>query len=212
MPSDNESLVERIFQPIFRHFRPGRMQRFVRELGITAGTRILDVGGSERNWHFLDFRPNVTILNVFAESGGKREFPWIFADGCAMPFRDQSFDVAFSNSAIEHLFTWDNQQRMAAEIRRVARHYFVQTPNFWFPFDVHFLMPFYHWTPKALQYRLTRHWTPWGWIHKNPPAVVRSVVDELRLLNHREMRALFPDARIVDERFAGLSKSLIAIR
>jgi hypothetical protein len=39
-----------------------------------------------------------------------------------------------------------------------------------------------------------------------------AVVDELRLLNHREMSALSPDARIVDERFAGLSKSLIAIR
>jgi hypothetical protein len=35
---------------------------------------------------------------------------------------------------------------------------------------------------------------------------------EIRLLSPKEFRNLFPDARIVIERFAGLPKSMVAVR
>src|SRR3546814_10323990 len=70
-----------------------------------------------------------------------------------MPYR--SFDIAHSNSVIEHVITWDNMKNFARETRRVAAWHYVQTPYFWFPVDPHFYkLPFYHWLPRPLRAKL----------------------------------------------------------
>src|SRR3954471_24852173 len=85
-------------------FRSRRMAKLERLLGITDSTRILDVGGTPANWALLSVRPRVLMLNMpRAMEPGDRGMPWIFADGCRLPFRDRSFDVVFSNSVIEHV-------------------------------------------------------------------------------------------------------------
>ena len=43
-------------------------------------------------------------------------------------------------------------------------------------------------------------------------ADARKLAEETRLLTKREMRVLFPEARIVDEKVLGLTKSIIAVR
>lgn len=63
-------------------------------------------------------------------------------------FGDSSFDVVFSNSVIEHLFTFENQRRMAREVQRVGKAFWVQTPNFWFPMEPHFHVPGWQWMPR----------------------------------------------------------------
>ena len=40
------------------------MAKLERLLGITASTRVLDVGGTRANWDLLAVRPKVTILNL----------------------------------------------------------------------------------------------------------------------------------------------------
>jgi len=40
----------------------------------------------------------------------------------------------------------------------------------------------------------------------------REFVDEIRLLKKSEVKALFPDAAILHERFLGATKSLIAVK
>ena len=62
--------------------------------------------------------------------------------------------------------------------------------------------------PKSLQHRIVR-WTPRGLLN---PDVVHEIVDEVRLLTYREVANLFPDCRILRERFFGLTKSYIAVR
>ncbi|MGH7860878.1 MAG: methyltransferase domain-containing protein [Candidatus Dormibacteraceae bacterium] len=66
-------------------------------------------------------------------------------------FQAQAFDVAFSNSVIEHVGGADDQRRMASEAMRVASHYFVQTPKHYFPIEPHFLVPGFQFMPSGLK-------------------------------------------------------------
>jgi SAM-dependent methyltransferase len=183
-------------------------------MGVTPSTTILDVGGLPADWQLLQgllgFRPRVTILNLGRPSAGDG-FPWVIASGLELPFADQSFDIVYSNSVIEHLYNRANQQRFAAEIARVGRSYFVQTPNRWFPIEPHYLTPFIHFFPPHVQLRLLRNFTVWGLMTRPNPELCRRDIDEIQLLDETDMRSLFPNARLIREYFCGLTKSLVAV-
>jgi len=138
---------------------------------------------------------------------------YVIADALSAPFANATFDLVFSNSLIEHLGTKERQRAFAAEVHRLSRNgYFVQTPNKWFPIEPHYLAPFVHFFPKRIRSRMIRWLTPWGLVTKPSRERCLRVCQEIRLLGAGEMKALFPDADIVRERFLGLTKSLIAIR
>lgn len=84
------------------------MALFCREMNITAETRVLDVGGTPGIWNYLPFRPKVTIANLIEYPVGR--FDFIKADARDLPVKSKSFDVCFSNSMIEHLWTWEDQK------------------------------------------------------------------------------------------------------
>jgi SAM-dependent methyltransferase len=199
-----------------RRFRIARMARFQRLLQIDENTRILDVGGTPGNWSLLPVRPQVTILNLPRAIEARGSLTWIFADGCQLPFRDKSFDVVFSNSVIEHLGDPRRHQQYAQEIARVGMRYFVQTPNRWFPVEPHLLTPFIHFLPQRWQKPMIEKFTIWEWIARPRPDqrafYLAHYLRDIQLLDGRAMRRLFPDARLIRERFLGLTKSLIAIR
>jgi len=60
--------------------------------------------------------------------------------------------------------------------------------------------------------RLIRHFSLWGWLTKPSQPDIDQALRTLTLLDEREMRELFPDATIIEERFLGMVKSLIAVR
>jgi hypothetical protein len=192
------------------------MARFAREFALTTDTTILDVGGAPETWDLLDIRPHVTLLNTprtreeLAAAKG-----WVAGDGRLLPFRDRSFDIVFSNSVIEHVGDVESQRRFAAEIMRVGRSYWVQTPNRRFPVEQHLLTPLIHWMPKALQRSIVPRFTLWNMLVRpssdRRDFYLRHYLDEVRLLTAAELRRLFPGARIIRERFLGWTKSLIAI-
>src|SRR5580700_6944769 len=123
-----------------RRFRARRMREFVSRFGVTEETRILDVGGTPVNWLLAGVRPRVTLLNMpRGQERDEASFTFVSGDGCQLPFRDQSFEIIFSNSVIEHVGTPDQQRRFAQEIQRVGRRYWVQTPNRRFPVAQHLL-------------------------------------------------------------------------
>ena len=199
-----------------RRFRIARMARFQRLLQIDENTRILDVGGTPGNWSLLAVRPQVTILNLPRAIEARGALTWIFADGCQLPFRDRSFDVVFSNSVIEHLGDPLRHEQYAKEIARVGVRYFVQTPNRWFPVEPHLLTPLIHFLPRRWQQAMIEKFTIWEWIARPEPAerafYLEHYLRDIQLLDGRAMRRLFPDARLIRERFLGLTKSLIAVR
>lgn len=186
------------------------MRQFRHLLGLTAETRILDVGGSELNWLLLGFSPHMTLLNLAVPR--ESNFTWVVADGMHLPFRTRAFDIVYSNSVIEHLGSFESQQLFAAECQRVGHGYYVQTPNKWFFIEPHLITPFIHWLGRRIQKKLLRNFTVWGLITRPTEQYCDDFVEEIHLLNEREMRRLFPKADIWHERFLGFSKSLIAVK
>lgn len=201
------------FQP---YFRRRRAQLFHTLMPVTPGQTILDVGGYHTFWTYMDCDNPVECLNVheprFKQPLPER-FKYVVGDGRALPYPNGHFELAFSNSVIEHVGGWEDQQRFAAEIRRVGRSYWVQTPNRWFPVEPHLIGAFVHFLPFRLQRRLVRWLTVWGWVNKPSQQQIDDFISDIRLLTEREMRTLFPDAEIHYERVLFFfKKSFIAVR
>lgn len=177
---------------------------------------ILDVGGYPQFWENPSQYGKITILNVHEitdlPNGLPGNLELVVGDGCNLEYPDRSFDIVFSNSVIEHLGTYENQQAFAAESRRVGGALWIQTPAREFFFEPHLIMPFVHFLPRALQARMLRYGTVWGLMTKPNPAEVIGFLDEVRLLRFGEMRALYPDCEILREKFMGMTKSYIAVR
>src|ERR1700722_9712506 len=206
-----------IYRPVLKHFRKKRMKMFYEVLSITPKTRILDVGGSPFIWEVAAENgfpqlEQITLLNLFDLD--KTTLPpnvrWVVGDGCSLPFEGGEFDVVFSNSVIEHLAGHDSQECFAKEIRRVGKNYWVQTPDPRFFVEPHYLSPFVHWLPVALRRKVTRHGTTWGLLEHPSKEEIEARLREIRLIAPKEFKGMFPDAEIVNERWIGMPKSLIA--
>jgi hypothetical protein len=197
----------------------GRRMQLLRSLlaGLPRPLTILDVGGSEGLWSQLPgddaLGVRIVLLNRSLPHVTRPGFEAVTGDARRLDnFRDGEFDLAFSNSVIEHVGDWRDQQAMARELRRVGRGCFVQTPSFWFPIEPHFLVPGFQFLPLALRVALVRRFAL-GWRARVPDAgAARELVLAHRLLSARQMRALFPDAELIRERVLGLTKSLVAWR
>ena len=204
-----------LLRPIQQRTRGRRMRRFAEQFGLTSSTRVLDVGGTHDNWLLAPVRPQVTLLNnertPLDRSTVPPEFTYLVGDGCQLPFPDSSFDVVYSNSVIEHLGCWEQQVRFAHEVRRVGRSFYVQTPNRRFPVEPHVVGLAVHWIPRERRAPYLRYLSLHGLIHRRPLSEYQAFVDEVAMLSEEDMRALFPDAAIEAESFAGLEKSLIAV-
>jgi SAM-dependent methyltransferase len=201
-------VLHRVAMPFWQHFRRKRMAKMAAELDLTAATRVLDVGGSPLIWSFAAVRPDVTVLNLTA-GPGVRGGPVVVADATRLPFRDDAFDLTFSNSVIEHVEGADGMRRFAEELTRVGRRYYVQTPNRWFPFEPHLMTPLVHFLPVAMQRRLLRNFTLWGWIVRPSPAEVAAHFRSTHLLTKRQFSTLFPGSPVQIETALMLPKSFV---
>ena len=173
---------------------------------------ILDVGGTQSSWDLMSLSPtsavSVTLLNLRHESVSLPNFSSVIGDARDMTsFADARFDVVFSNSVIEHVGGFEDQRRMAREVQRVGKRYFVQTPNRHFPIEPHFLFPFFQFLPVQARVRLVRHFAL-GWYPRAPDnESARRMVEEIRLLTKQELLTLFPGASVFEENFLGMTKS-----
>jgi len=199
-----------------KEMRSRRFRRF-EELAsrLPRPLRILDIGGTNEFWEHAGWagRPEVriTALNLVAGERVHENIAPVAGDATDLrEYGDGSFDIAFSNSVIEHLFTWENQVKMARESMRVGRAYWCQTPNFWFPMEPHFHFPGWQWLPEGMRVAILRR-RKCGFRGPVPdPEKARTSVREVRLLGRREIRRLFPSCELGAERFAGLVKSWTA--
>lgn len=180
--------------------------------------RIADVGGTEYYWDifgsYVAERPiEITLMNLSAVTVHSHKFESVAADATDLAsYDDNAFDLVHSNSVIEHVGNWDRMSRMAAHVRRLAPVYYVQTPNFWFPYEPHFRFPFFHWLPEQARAELLMRCNlGFGGKRTSYDAAMRGV-QSAYLLSERQFRELFPDAQIIKERVWGMSKSMMAVR
>lgn len=183
---------------------------------VERPVRLLDVGGTQQFWEIMGLEHlggvTVTLLNVGPQPVSAGNFESITADARDLSrYATSSFDVIFSNSVIEHLGPhFADQRRMADEIRRVGKRYFVQTPNRHFPLEPHFLTPGFQFLPLELKVWLVRNFNV-GWYRRIPDvATARREVESISLLTRGAVQRLFPEARIYEEKFLGLTKSFVA--
>jgi hypothetical protein len=220
-------IAERIFSAadnrdpdsIASRFRAKRFRRFAEMLrGAREPVRILDIGGTPAFWlrHRvgLPARSEITLLNrAFEDRPHLEDMRYVVGDARKLDmFGDLEFDMCFSNSVIEHVGDADDQMRMASEIRRVARGYFVQTPNKYFPMEPHFLVPGWQFAPLSLRAWLLQR-RDWGWMKRvKDRELAWKTVRSIRLLSARDLHVLFRDATIYREKIGPLTKSVTAWR
>lgn len=183
---------------------------------LGAHRHILDLGGVGAFWaeHGLDEHPSATVTAINLEPHPPDHLRVMaqVGDACDLSaWVDRSVEIVFSNSVIEHLGGAVNQSRFAREARRVGGAYFIQTPNRYFPMEPHYMIPGFQFFPMIVcRWLVVRR--AWGHMPRipNPNEAERSI-RQIQLLSARDLQGLFPDAHIHHERFAGLSKSLLAI-
>jgi Methyltransferase domain len=204
--------------------RRGVMLRALIEQCFAAkgAVRLLDMGGEIAYWnifsteYLMAHRVSITLVNLSEENLQHNPNPTLFTnvigDCCELTFDDGSFDIAHSNSVIEHLGSWEKMSKFAAETRRLARHYYVQTPAFWFPIEPHFGIPIFHWLPEPTRVSLVRRRAIGKGLRAENLDAAMALINYYRLLDKAQFTHLFSDAKLVQEKFLGLTKSFLSIR
>lgn len=182
---------------------------------------ILDIGGTKNYWNVIPddlirkLNVCITLVNIPGEGieSDEEHFKWVAADGCDLAqFENSSFDIVHSNSVVEHVGDWTRMKMFASEVRRLGRSYFVQTPNFWFPVEPHFVTLFYHWLPEQIRAKLIMMFNLGHYQKADSVDDAMQRVQSARLLDRLMLAELFPDSKIEREKILFLTKSIIAIK
>lgn len=196
----------------FRSRRLNLFKGFV--AGLPKPVKILDIGGTPEFWKHAgldDVDVEITLLNLTLVESDLPNVVSISGNATDLSsFADKTFDIAFSNSVIEHLFSFENQQKMAKEAQRVSTYHFIQTPNYWFPIEPHWVFPCFQYLPKLFRIFLTRYFNLGHLKSSGSWAAARQQVEEIQLLSRAEMAMLFPESKIWEEKLLIFSKSFVA--
>lgn len=188
----------------------GRMNAFLRLVDPAPGARILDLGGTPYMWSLFAHEFQVTLVNLPDSTDLAVDAPGfttVAADACELGdvFEDDSFDVVFSNSVIEHVGDVRRQIAFADEVRRLAPAYWIQTPSPHFPIEAHTGVPFYWRRSARTRERLMGKW-------RRDLPIWAEMIAGTTVLSEPLMEDLFPDGRTFKERLVGLEKSIVRYR
>jgi hypothetical protein len=211
--------------------RNKRFRAFLDELRPAESGRlikVLDLGGTVPFWQAWNItahdKLHLTLVNDHisdAENDVESETPFIAnrrSDVLTLTKDDfRSFDLIFSNSMIEHLSSWHAQRELADRIGSSEVPYFVQIPNKYAPIDPHIprlYLPFFGAYPKPVQAQIItfKSFGPDGRKPASLAEAYESFLNHYNPLGVRDVRELFPDAKVEFERAFGAPMSILACR
>ena len=178
--------------------------------------KILDIGGDIQYWKNIGWQHpacKIHLLNLYESKVPENEtdqFSSSVGNGLSLEYKKGEVDLIFSNSVIEHVGSYANQQIFASEVRRVSDKYIVQTPSIWFPLEPHSLIPLFQFLPHSIRALLIMtfniNYFPKAKTYKAAIIVSHSTL----MFTHKRFKQLFPEAEIQVERFLGIPKSYTA--
>lgn len=195
---------QKMVQAFLRHFPPTPSLR-VLDLGTNASLERRDMYAFQSHYPHPSNTVACGLEDAAIFSSLFPEVPYVRATrGEPLPFADNSFDVVHCAAVIEHVGNRQAQRAFIAEALRVAKAAFFTTPNRWFPIELHTVLPFVHYLPKAPRERVLRK------------LGFDFFADEanLNLLTRGELLELVPSGRraIVDSHyFLGLPSNLLLV-
>src|SRR5690606_10302595 len=98
----------RYLRPFQARMRKRRSEICIRNMSLREGLRVIDLGGTPEIWQFIDTPLDITLVNLEYDPktdvsiAPQHKFTLLEGDACKLDLPSCSFDVAFSNSVIEH--------------------------------------------------------------------------------------------------------------
>ncbi|MEO6695109.1 MAG: class I SAM-dependent methyltransferase [Ignavibacteria bacterium] len=201
---------------ISSHLRKKRFEFFKKYTkDFNKPLKILDLGGSDYYWKNIgclnDDNYKITILNIHPqELNGLNNTSFIEKDARDLSFiKDNEYDIIYSNSMIEHLNNFEEQKLLAKEIQRIGKKYFIQTPNYYFPVEPHFLFPFFQYLPVKIKSKLISKYDLGWYKMQADKKEAYKIASSIRLLKKNELLEIFPGCKIYCEKYFSLDKSFI---
>jgi len=160
-----DGFVWKLTEKITLKSRQRKYDLFISLIKPKPGETILDVGVSPhlgRATNYLElWYPRPEQITALANDEEKKfknfrerfsEVKLVFGDGKNLDFPDNNFDIVFCNAVVEHVGTNEEQKRFIHELIRVGKRAFITTPNYYFPMEVHTLIPFVHYLPRRMRF------------------------------------------------------------
>ena len=201
---ESGTLLYRVRRRRFKHFT-----KLVNTLGKPL--RIIDAGGEVSFWKKMGClnsnRFSITLLNICKMKLEGNNIKYIKESATNLnKITDlNKYDLIFSNSMIEHM-SHQEQIKFAKQVRDSKLKYYIQTPNKNFPIEPHFIFPFFQFLPKWLRIILITNFSL-GFFDKTNKKNAIEIIDSINMLSLKEIKKLFPQAKVYKEKNLFLDKS-----
>ncbi|HRE49968.1 MAG TPA: class I SAM-dependent methyltransferase [Flavitalea sp.] len=220
--------MKKFFAKKHEQWAKQKIALFLSNINLSPNASLLDLGGRDGAYmerikdKLSDFKVLIADIDQVALSKAQqRGYETRYIDGSKeqFPFGDGEIDCIFCNSVIEHVTipkeeVWQTgnnfrqrslaiQRHFANEIRRCSKSYYVQTPHRHFPIEAHTWFPLIGYMPRVIQVGMIKILNKF-WFKRTSP--------DWNLLDEKQMKEFFPDAKIFVIKKLGFKKEIIAIK
>ena len=170
--------------------RSRKYENFINTFKPNSDTTILDIGYNDNEYrdteNFLEknyeWPTKITALGIMEPKNFNVLYPdvkTVVYDGKIFPFKDNEFDICWSNAVIEHVGNFERQTLFLKELLRTGKSVYFTTPNRLFPIEIHNRVPLLHYLPKKVFDKIMFLLNKTHWLG-----------DNLNLLSYRKLKKM----------------------